>query len=247
MLVAVFGDAHGHAEALDAVLAAAESSGAEQRWSLGDMVGGGTGSGARGRADARVVRGRAARQPRLRGDGEHRAGAVRGAGVARRAVDRARSGAARRGRARVDALAQAGRAARRRRGAGTGARATPVHEFVGASNAAACLAVQGSAARARRPHPRPGGVPGAPAARRRAAGRGPAGRAARRRRGQVAAQPGRGRRAAPVAAGVVGRARRPGRRVLAPARPGAAGRDVAAARRSIPRPRERARRALGLD
>ena len=41
MLVAVFGDAHGHAEALDAVLAAAESSGVEQRWSLGDMVGGG--------------------------------------------------------------------------------------------------------------------------------------------------------------------------------------------------------------
>jgi len=37
--VAVFGDAHAHAEALDAVLAAAEASGADQLWSLGDMVG----------------------------------------------------------------------------------------------------------------------------------------------------------------------------------------------------------------
>src|SRR3954462_13639982 len=39
MLVAVFGDAHAHAEALDAVLVAAESAGAEQLWSLGDMIG----------------------------------------------------------------------------------------------------------------------------------------------------------------------------------------------------------------
>lgn len=41
MLVAVFGDAHAHAEALDAVLAAAQASGADELWSLGDMVGGG--------------------------------------------------------------------------------------------------------------------------------------------------------------------------------------------------------------
>ena len=39
MLVAVFGDAHAHADALDAVLGAAQGSGAEQLWSLGDMVG----------------------------------------------------------------------------------------------------------------------------------------------------------------------------------------------------------------
>ena len=39
MLVAVFGDAHAHGEALDAVIAAAELSGAEQLWSLGDMIG----------------------------------------------------------------------------------------------------------------------------------------------------------------------------------------------------------------
>jgi predicted phosphodiesterase len=41
MLVAVFADAHAHAEALDAVLGAAEASGADELWSLGDMVGGG--------------------------------------------------------------------------------------------------------------------------------------------------------------------------------------------------------------
>ena len=39
MVVAVFGDAHAHAEAFDAVIAAAEGCGAEELWSLGDMVG----------------------------------------------------------------------------------------------------------------------------------------------------------------------------------------------------------------
>jgi predicted phosphodiesterase len=39
MLVAVFGDSHAHAEALDAVVAAAAASGAQELWSLGDMVG----------------------------------------------------------------------------------------------------------------------------------------------------------------------------------------------------------------
>ena len=41
MRVAVFGDPHAHAEALDAVLAAAETFGVQELWSLGDMVGGG--------------------------------------------------------------------------------------------------------------------------------------------------------------------------------------------------------------
>ena len=41
MLVAVFGDAHAHAAALEAVVAAADAAGVEQLWSLGDMVGGG--------------------------------------------------------------------------------------------------------------------------------------------------------------------------------------------------------------
>ena len=39
MVVAVFGDAHGHAEALDAVIGAAEACGAQELWSLGDMIG----------------------------------------------------------------------------------------------------------------------------------------------------------------------------------------------------------------
>lgn len=39
MLVAVFGDSHAHREALDAVLGAAEASGADELWSLGDMIG----------------------------------------------------------------------------------------------------------------------------------------------------------------------------------------------------------------
>ena len=37
----MFADAHAHAEALDAVIAAADASGAEALWSLGDMVGAG--------------------------------------------------------------------------------------------------------------------------------------------------------------------------------------------------------------
>ena len=39
MLVAVFADAHAHAEAFDAVVAAAAEAGVEQLWSLGDMIG----------------------------------------------------------------------------------------------------------------------------------------------------------------------------------------------------------------
>jgi predicted phosphodiesterase len=41
MLVAVFGDAHAHADALAAVIGAARRSGADELWSLGDMVGAG--------------------------------------------------------------------------------------------------------------------------------------------------------------------------------------------------------------
>src|SRR5262249_53540089 len=39
--VAVFADVHAHADALDAVLRAADAAGAEEIWSLGDMVGSG--------------------------------------------------------------------------------------------------------------------------------------------------------------------------------------------------------------
>jgi hypothetical protein len=41
VVVAVFGDAHAHAEALDAVIGAAEACGVQELWSLGDMTGGG--------------------------------------------------------------------------------------------------------------------------------------------------------------------------------------------------------------
>ena len=37
VVVAVFGDAHAHAEALDAVIGAAEACGVHELWSLGDM------------------------------------------------------------------------------------------------------------------------------------------------------------------------------------------------------------------
>jgi predicted phosphodiesterase len=39
MLVAVFGDQHAHAEALDAVIRAAQGCGVQELWSLGDMIG----------------------------------------------------------------------------------------------------------------------------------------------------------------------------------------------------------------
>jgi calcineurin-like phosphoesterase family protein len=39
VIAAVFADVHAHADALDAVLAAAAASGADELWSLGDMVG----------------------------------------------------------------------------------------------------------------------------------------------------------------------------------------------------------------
>src|ERR1044072_3070372 len=39
MRLAVFGDAHAHGEALDAVIEAADSAGVQQLWSLGDMIG----------------------------------------------------------------------------------------------------------------------------------------------------------------------------------------------------------------
>src|SRR5436190_168221 len=41
MLVAVFAAVHAHADALEAVIAAADARGVDELWSLGDMVGGG--------------------------------------------------------------------------------------------------------------------------------------------------------------------------------------------------------------
>jgi hypothetical protein len=62
MLVAVFGDAHAHADALDAVIGAARASGAQELWSLGDMIGGGA-DPEHVVAHARVLPGRVDGQP----------------------------------------------------------------------------------------------------------------------------------------------------------------------------------------
>ena len=138
MRVAVFGDAHAHAEALEAVMAAAEASGAEQLWSLGDMVGGGP-------DPARVV---ALTRERCRVAlvGNHDYGATgavepeRLGKAARRSIEVAR-----------EQLSQADltwlrarKPAARREGVQCwhGSPRNAVWEFVGPANAGACLAVQ---------------------------------------------------------------------------------------------------------
>ena len=89
MLVAVFGDAHAHAEALDAVVVAAERAGVQQLWSLGDMIG-------RGPDPEHVVkRTRERCAVALVGNHDYRATgsvdsvALRGARLGRGSVDRA--------------------------------------------------------------------------------------------------------------------------------------------------------------
>jgi predicted phosphodiesterase len=141
MLVAVFGDAHAHAEALDAVLAAAEASGAEQLWSLGDMIG-------RGPDPERVV---AVTRERCAVAlmGNHDYGATGSADPLRfgepgsppvRSIELARE--------RLPegdiAWMRSRRPAAHRNGVQCwhGGPRNPVHEYVGSSNAAACLAVQ---------------------------------------------------------------------------------------------------------
>ena len=184
MLVAVFGDVHAHAEALDAVLAAADAHGAEELWSLGDMIGGGP--------DPAYVVARTRERCRVALMGNHDY-------VATGAVDPERLGPAK---ASLElACAQLTeddvewmrkrRPAARRHGVQCwhGGPRDPVWQFVGPRNAADCLAAQreplGLVAHThvaaafqegtRRPHPI---VPGV---------------AARADR-QVAAQPRRGRR-----------------------------------------------------
>ena len=191
MLVAVFGDVHAHAEALDAVLAAADVHGAEELWSLGDMIGGGP--------DPAYVVARTRERCRVALMGNHDY-------VATGAVDPERLGPAK---ASLElACAQLTeddvewmrkrRPAARRHGVQCwhGGPRDPVWQFVGPRNAADCLAAQreplGLVAHThvaaafqegtRRPHPI---VPGV---------------AARADR-QVAAQPGRRSAAAPARAG----------------------------------------------
>jgi calcineurin-like phosphoesterase family protein len=135
VLVAVFGDAHAHEEALEAVLAAADASGAEQLWSLGDMVGGGP-------DPERVVRLTRERcSVALVGNHDYGAtGSVepsRLGPVAERSIELARE------RLSEDDLAwlRSRRPAARRDPVQCwhGSPRNPVWEFVGPSNAAACL------------------------------------------------------------------------------------------------------------
>jgi predicted phosphodiesterase len=141
MRIAVFGDSHAHPEALEAVIGAAEGCGVEQLWSLGDMVGGGP-------DPERVVqRTREACAVALLGNHDYgatgsvdpsRLGAAGSAGM--RSIELARerlSGAA------IEWL-RSRKPAARREGVQCwhGSPRNAVWEYVGSSNAAACLAVQ---------------------------------------------------------------------------------------------------------
>ena len=141
MLVAVFGDAHAHAEAFDAVIAAATASGAEELWSLGDMVGGGP--------DPEHVVTRTREQCRVALLGNHDYGATGSAEPTRfgepgspavLSIELARE---RLGDDRLDWMRSRKPAARRAEvQCWHGSPRNPVHEYVGASNAAACLHAQ---------------------------------------------------------------------------------------------------------
>ena len=238
MRVAVFTDAHAHADALEAVIAAAGAHGVDELWSLGDMVG-------RGPEPARVVA-RTRECCRVALLGNHDYDALRST----EPVRFARSFALAREQLDEDAVAWM----RSRRPAATRAGVqcwhasprNPVHEYVGAANAAACLEKQRAPlglvghthvpaawhSHTRRVRLRPGEPLDISA-------------------GEVAAEPGRGRCAGVVAVGLVGRARRPGGGALAAARSRRADRDLAvrAVRsRTHPcaRPRARPRRRLGF-
>jgi predicted phosphodiesterase len=134
MRLAVFGDVHAHADALDAVLAAAERAGVDALWSLGDMIGGGP-------DPAHVVRVTRERcRLALMGNHDYAAtGAVDPSrlGDARRSLELARELLS------EDDVAwmRSRRPAARREGVQCwhGGPRNPVWEFVGPSNAPACL------------------------------------------------------------------------------------------------------------
>jgi predicted phosphodiesterase len=141
MLVAVFGDAHAHGDALAAVVAAAEASGAEQLWSLGDMIGRGP--------DPECVVALTRERCAVALMGNHDYGATGSADPLRfgepgsaavRSIELARK------RLGDDHIAwmRTRRPAARRDGVQCwhGGPRNPVHEYVGSSNAAVCLAAQ---------------------------------------------------------------------------------------------------------
>jgi len=141
MLVAVFGDAHAHAEAFAAVLGAAAEAGAEELWSLGDMVGSGP--------DPEHVVALTREHCRVALLGNHDYGATGSADPSRfgepgsaavRSIELARE---RLPEADIVWMRSRKPAARRHEvQAWHGSPRNPVHEYVGPSNAAACLAVQ---------------------------------------------------------------------------------------------------------
>ena len=144
VVVAVFGDAHAHAEAFDAVIGAAEACGVQELWSLGDMTGRGP--------DPEHVVARTRERCAVALMGNHDYGATGSAEPTRfgepgscavRSIELARerlSGA--------DVQWMRSRKPAARRGdvrCWHGSPRNAVHEYVGASNAAACLAVQRAA------------------------------------------------------------------------------------------------------
>ena len=141
MLVAVFGDAHAHADALAAVVRAAEDAGVADLWSLGDMVGGGP--------DPELVVRTTRERCSVALVGNHDYGATGSVELSRlgapgsagqRSIELARE--------RLSdadlAWLRARKPAARRDGVQCwhGGPRNPVWQFVGPSNAAACLAAQ---------------------------------------------------------------------------------------------------------
>ena len=140
-LVAVFADAHAHAEALDAVIAAAGASGAQALWSLGDMVGAGPDP------DHAVARTRECCSVALMGNHDYGAtGSAEPTRFGEPGSPAALSIELARNRLDEDAIAwmRSLRPAARRGDVQCwhGGPHNAVHEYVGASNAAACLALQ---------------------------------------------------------------------------------------------------------
>jgi predicted phosphodiesterase len=141
MRIAVFGDSHAHAEALAAVIAAADACGVQQLWSLGDMVGGGP--------DPELVVRRTRERCAVALVGNHDYGATGSVDLVRlgepgspglRSIELARE---RLSSADVEWL-RSRKPAARREGVQCwhGGPRNAVWEYVGSSNAGACLAVQ---------------------------------------------------------------------------------------------------------
>ena len=141
MLVGVFADAHAHAEAFDAVLVAAESADVEQLWSLGDMIGRGP--------DPEHVVARTRERCAVALMGNHDYGATGSAEPTRfgapgsPAVRSIELAIERLGGEEVAWMRSRKPAARLRTvQCWHASPRNPVHEYVGATNAAECLSVQ---------------------------------------------------------------------------------------------------------